>query len=161
MTVTDTKGGPPHRCVQCPERGPGRLRERRQGLAGDQERPDPRQGVQKEIADGLLWPEPWLALNPAFESSGTVSDLLAKSVLHPEAVNIFRARKDEGLSVCASACDWAPGTQRPGRSGDVTVVGRVVPVSGVCLADDTRLLGIGKIYAVAPHVDSILQVVQL
>ena len=55
-----------------------------------------RDKVEKEIADGLLWPEPWLALNPAFESGGTVSDLVARSVLHPEAVNIFRARKDEG-----------------------------------------------------------------
>ncbi|MDY6811889.1 MAG: hypothetical protein SW127_23260, partial [Actinomycetota bacterium] len=55
-----------------------------------------RDKVEKEIADGLLWPEPWLALNPAFESGGTVSDLVARDVLHPEAVNIFRARKDEG-----------------------------------------------------------------
>lgn len=55
-----------------------------------------RDKVEKEIADGLLWPEPWLALNPAFESGGTVSDLVAKSVLHPEAANIFRARKEEG-----------------------------------------------------------------
>jgi hypothetical protein len=26
-----------------------------------------RQKVETEIQDGLLWPEPWLALNPAFE----------------------------------------------------------------------------------------------
>ncbi|SEP88162.1 ATP-dependent helicase YprA, contains C-terminal metal-binding DUF1998 domain [Mycobacterium sp. 88mf] len=46
--------------------------------------------VEKEIADGLLWPEPWLALNPAFESGGTVSDLVGKVVLAPEATTIFR-----------------------------------------------------------------------
>ena len=45
-----------------------------------------RSKVEKEIANGLLWPEPWLALNPAFESGGTVSDLVDRGVLHPEAV---------------------------------------------------------------------------
>jgi ATP-dependent helicase YprA (DUF1998 family) len=49
-----------------------------------------RSKVEKEIADGLLWPEPWLALNPAFESGGTVSELAGKGVLDPESSNIFR-----------------------------------------------------------------------
>lgn len=51
--------------------------------------------VETEIEGGLLWPEPWLALNPAFESGGTVGDLAEKGVLHPEAVNIFRARTEQ------------------------------------------------------------------
>lgn len=51
--------------------------------------------VEKEIADGLLWPEPWLALNPAFESGGTVSELASRGVLDPEAISIFRARTDQ------------------------------------------------------------------
>ena len=46
--------------------------------------------VEKEIADGLLWPEPWLGLNPAFESGGTVSELVERDVLAPEATQIFR-----------------------------------------------------------------------
>ncbi|MDD4868058.1 MAG: hypothetical protein PHQ28_13335 [Mycobacterium sp.] len=46
--------------------------------------------VEKEIADGLLRPEPWLALNPAFESGGTVSELAGNGVLDPESSNIFR-----------------------------------------------------------------------
>src|SRR5277367_5993036 len=49
-----------------------------------------RSKVEKEIADGLLWPEPWLALNPAFESGGTVSELVGNGVLDPEATSIFR-----------------------------------------------------------------------
>lgn len=48
--------------------------------------------VESEIADGLLWPEPWLALNQAFESGGSVGELVKQNVLHPEAENIFRAR---------------------------------------------------------------------
>ena len=51
--------------------------------------------VDAEVEGGLLWPEPWLALNPAFESGGTVSDLVDRGVLHPTAREIFRIRTDE------------------------------------------------------------------
>jgi hypothetical protein len=51
--------------------------------------------VDAEIADGLLWPEPWLALNPAFASGGTVSDLVERGVLDPAAREIFRFRSGE------------------------------------------------------------------
>jgi hypothetical protein len=51
--------------------------------------------VEKEIEGGLLWPEPWLALNPAFESGGTVSALAENGVLHPDATSIFRARTEQ------------------------------------------------------------------
>jgi len=55
---------------------------------------DVRRKVETEIENGLLWPEPWLALNPAFESGGSVSELVADGVLHPEAESIFRARTE-------------------------------------------------------------------
>ena len=51
--------------------------------------------VDAEVEGGLLWPEPWLALNPAFESGGTVSELVERGVLHPTAREIFRIRADE------------------------------------------------------------------
>ena len=51
-----------------------------------------RQKVEKEIEDGLLWPEPWLALNPAFEPGGTVTDLVDKGVLHPDTRETHRRR---------------------------------------------------------------------
>ncbi|ORV66621.1 DEAD/DEAH box helicase [Mycobacterium gastri] len=54
-----------------------------------------RSKVEKEIADGLLWPEPWLALNPAFESGGAVSELVQHQLLHPDAIQIFRARTEQ------------------------------------------------------------------
>ncbi len=46
--------------------------------------------VESEITDGLLWPEPWLALNPAFEPGGTVGELIERQVLHRDAGTIFR-----------------------------------------------------------------------
>ena len=51
--------------------------------------------VEQEVSNGLMWPEPWLALNPAFQSGGTVSDLVARGLLHPGCVDIFRARTTE------------------------------------------------------------------
>jgi ATP-dependent helicase YprA (DUF1998 family)/very-short-patch-repair endonuclease len=49
-----------------------------------------REKVEAEIAGGLLWPKPWLALNPAFESGGMVGELVDQGVLAPEATSIFR-----------------------------------------------------------------------
>ena len=48
--------------------------------------------VQWEIENGLLWPEPWLALNPAFEPGGSVGDLVDRGTLHPACREIFRQR---------------------------------------------------------------------
>ncbi len=45
--------------------------------------PEVKAKVESEIKNGLLWPEPWLALNPAFEPGGTVSELVDSNVLHP------------------------------------------------------------------------------
>lgn len=50
--------------------------------------------VDSEISDGLLWPEPWLALNPSFESGGKIGDLVTDGLLHPNCVDIFRRRTD-------------------------------------------------------------------
>ena len=30
--------------------------------------PDVLEKVEQEVSNGLLWPEPWLALNPAFQA---------------------------------------------------------------------------------------------
>lgn len=50
--------------------------------------------VEGEIEDGLLWPKPWLALNPAFEPGGTVNALVKQDVLHPECQGIFRIKTE-------------------------------------------------------------------
>ncbi|VVJ19635.1 Helicase [Amycolatopsis camponoti] len=48
--------------------------------------------VQREVDNGLMWPEPWLALNPAFEPGGSVGELVDRGLLHPDNRGIFRAR---------------------------------------------------------------------
>lgn len=51
-----------------------------------------REHVDEEFKRGLLWPEPLIQLNPAFESGGTVDELVARGLLHPECERIFRAK---------------------------------------------------------------------
>ncbi|MHB1887388.1 MAG: DEAD/DEAH box helicase, partial [Acidimicrobiales bacterium] len=58
--------------------------------------------VQDEIAEGLLWPEPWLGLNPSFASVGSIDDLVAEGLLHPDCSGVFRRREretDPGLAL--------------------------------------------------------------
>ncbi|GEA81416.1 superfamily II DNA/RNA helicase [Cellulomonas uda] len=49
--------------------------------------------VTKLLDGGEQWPDPWLSLNPSFETGGTVADLVAEGVLHPENARIFRVKK--------------------------------------------------------------------
>ena len=53
--------------------------------------------VEGEIANGLLWPEPWLALNPLFQTGGTVGALIDRDLLHPRCREIFRSRTPDDL----------------------------------------------------------------
>lgn len=57
---------------------------------------DPRiaQHVHDELAEGKQWPEPWLSLNPTFAPGGSIDDLVAEGLLHPECANIFRPKAD-------------------------------------------------------------------
>lgn len=49
--------------------------------------------VEEAMVNGDLWPAPMVALNPAFESGGTIDELVAAGVLHPGCSAIFRTRK--------------------------------------------------------------------
>ncbi len=59
--------------------------------------------VQKQMAQGALWPEPLIQLNPLFEQGESLDALVAEGVLHSECVHIFRKGKSEddtqGLSL--------------------------------------------------------------
>ncbi len=54
--------------------------------------------VAQELDKGLLWPDPALQLNPAFESGGLVDELVADGVLHQECSKIFRVGKEPGYA---------------------------------------------------------------
>ena len=49
--------------------------------------------VNEELEDGLLWPNPLIQLNPAFQMEGTIDELVADGLLHPTCSKIFRIGK--------------------------------------------------------------------
>lgn len=51
--------------------------------------------VDSELDAGAFWPEPLLQLNPTFHSGGTIDDLVADHILHPECGRIFRIDKSD------------------------------------------------------------------
>ena len=59
---------------------------------------DPRIGevVDRELADGLLWPESLIQLNPSFAPGASIDELAAEGVIHDANRAIFRRNKTEG-----------------------------------------------------------------
>ena len=58
-----------------------------------------RERVEADLAEGLLWPEPRIGMNPAFAEGAWIDDLVAKGILHQECGRIFRikpTRQDAG-----------------------------------------------------------------
>ncbi|MCX5314789.1 protein kinase [Streptomyces sp. NBC_00154] len=51
--------------------------------------------IEDDLAGKSQWPNPWLSLNPFFESGGEVTDLVRDGVLHPKCAEIFQAGKKE------------------------------------------------------------------
>src|SRR5437762_2038310 len=61
-----------------------------------------RDKVDSELADGSLWPEPRIALNPAFAAGAWIEELVERGVLHAECAKIFRAKRrqqDQGTAL--------------------------------------------------------------
>jgi len=46
--------------------------------------------VLGSLADGLLWPDPLIQLNPSFEAGETIDELVGEGVLHEECARVFR-----------------------------------------------------------------------
>ena len=53
-----------------------------------------RDHVDRLLEEGLLWPQPLIQLNPAFEAGRWVDDLVEAGVLHPGCSKVFRRDKD-------------------------------------------------------------------
>lgn len=52
-----------------------------------------RDAVTRESNEGRQWPDPWLSLNPSFETGGRIDELVMEGLLHPECERIFRVKK--------------------------------------------------------------------
>ena len=53
-----------------------------------------REHVESLLAAGLLWPQPLIQLNPAFEAGRWIDDLVDEKLLHPTCAKVFRRDKD-------------------------------------------------------------------
>lgn len=57
-------------------------------------------GIRKEVTtafdSGLLWPDPLIQLNPAFEPGDSIDDLVDAGILHEECGRVFRKDKEPG-----------------------------------------------------------------
>lgn len=54
--------------------------------------------MQVSLDDGVLWPEPWLILNPKFTVGGTIDARAQDGLLHPGCKAAFRLGKGPGSS---------------------------------------------------------------
>ena len=54
--------------------------------------------VESALDAGVLWPEPWISLNPKFLAGGKVDDLTSDGRLVGECSRIFRLKSDDGQS---------------------------------------------------------------
>ena len=52
--------------------------------------------VSEEMEAGFLWPDPLIQLSPSFEPGDTLRQLIDEQVLHPECINIFRDKREDG-----------------------------------------------------------------
>lgn len=58
-----------------------------------------REYVERELGNGLLWPEPLIQMNPSFEPGAWIDDLVQEGVIHDECSRVFRIKEipeDEG-----------------------------------------------------------------
>ena len=51
--------------------------------------------VQRQLQQGMLWPDPLIQLNPSFAPGESIDELVAKGTLHRECGRIFRKDKSE------------------------------------------------------------------
>lgn len=52
--------------------------------------------VDENLEAGLLWPEPRIGLNPAFETGGLIDEHVESRLLHAECSKIFRIKREDG-----------------------------------------------------------------
>lgn len=58
-----------------------------------------REQVDRDLTDGILWPQARIGLNPAFAEGGWIDDLVGQGLLHPDCRKVFRlkqAQDDDG-----------------------------------------------------------------
>lgn len=81
---------------------------------------DPRiaEYVERELRDGLLWPDPLIQLNPNFEPGAWIDDLVANATLHPGCSQVFRLKEPDGIGKPLRLHRHQTDAVQAARSGD-------------------------------------------
>ncbi|MEB3168692.1 MAG: hypothetical protein VKK97_08170, partial [Synechococcaceae cyanobacterium] len=67
--------------------------------------PDLRDFVDGRYGAGEYWPSPLIQLNPSFVGGGSISQLVAEGLLHPECSRIFRWGKNSASPDCGDGVE--------------------------------------------------------
>ena len=67
-----------------------------------------REQVDREMDEGLLWPDPLLQLNPSFEPGPWIDDLVDERTLHPQCCRIFRIKRPIPFRIAEYHGGWGP-----------------------------------------------------
>ncbi len=51
--------------------------------------------VEREMEDGLLWPDPLIQISPFFEKGKSIDEFIDERILHPKCRDIFRRRESD------------------------------------------------------------------
>ena len=55
--------------------------------------------IRRQSREGTQWPDPWISLNPAFETGGRIDELVGTGLLHPGCLDIFTTSAHQPLSL--------------------------------------------------------------
>lgn len=105
--------------------------------------------VETELSGGLLWPEPRIALNPAFAPGAWIDELVQQQVLHSECAKIFRIKPTphdagEGLRLHRHQLDALLAARNRRNyvlttgTGSGKSLGYIVPIVDAVLRGDRR-----------------------
>lgn len=85
--------------------------------------------VESELSRGKLWPDPLLQFNPAYEMAGSVEDLAARKLLHPDIPKIFKGyslyrHQKEAIELGVNGKDFIV-TSGTGSGKSLTYIGTI------------------------------------
>ena len=76
-----------------------------------------RDHVEGGLASGLLWPDPLIQLNPAFEPGDSIDELVEARILPDECANVFQEDKQPGPNNAGNALLWRRWDSWTGSAG--------------------------------------------
>ncbi len=111
--------------------------------------------VEQALDKGTLWPEALLQFNPSFEMFGSVADVTAKGLLHPDLKHIFKGyslyrHQTEAIGLGTAGRDFIV-TSGTGSGKSLTYLGTVFHY----LLSNPNAKGVGRFSRPRPYLTSL------